>query len=178
MEVPVELVPLNCIRCGTSIPAEIEEVAWVCDQCEQGQQLGRDGLVPLEIHYSQGITPPQKGRPFWVSAGRVTIQRDTYGRAKSEKEAQQFWGQPRQFFIPAFPVPLDEIYRLGIRWLQQPPNMQPGPVTDFEPVIVAAEDVPVWAEFLVVALEAERKDKVKTVDFQLEMVEPQLWVLP
>jgi hypothetical protein len=108
----------------------------------------------------------------------VTLQRDTYGRAQSEQEAQQFWGQPRHFFIPAFPMPLDEIYRLGIRWLQQPPGIQSGPVTDFEPVIVAAEDVPVWAEFLVVALEAERKDQVKTVNFQLEMAEPLLWVLP
>ena len=46
MEIPVELVALNCIRCGTPIPAEIEEVAWVCQQCEKGQQLGEAGLLP------------------------------------------------------------------------------------------------------------------------------------
>jgi len=178
MEVPVELVPLNCIRCGTSIPAEVDEVAWVCHQCEQGQQLSANGLIPLEIHYSQEITPPKKGRPFWISEGHVTLKRDAYGRGNSDQDARQFWGQPRQFIIPAFPFPLDEFSRVGLQWLQQPPVMRPGSVVEFEPVTVAAEDVPVWAEFLVVALEAERKDKVKSVDFQLEMGEPQMWVLP
>ena len=178
MEVPVELVPLNCIRCGSAISAEIDEVAWVCNQCDQGQQLGSDGLIPLAIHYSQGITPPKKGRPFWVSEGLVTLQRDTYGRGKSDSDSRQFWGQPREFIIPAFPYPLDEFSRVELQWLQSPPALQPGPVVEFESVTVAAEDVPVWAEFLVVALEAERKDKVKTINFQLEMNEPQLWVLP
>lgn len=178
MEIPVELVPLNCIRCGTSIPAEIDEVAWACKQCEQGQQLGDQGLLPLEIQYSQGIAPNQKGKPFWICEGSVTIQRDTYGRAKSEKDAQQFWAQPHKFIIPAFPYPLEKFASEGVHWLENPPEMQPGPVARFEPVTVAVEDVPVWVEFLVVALEAERKDKVKKIAFNVELDKPQLWVLP
>lgn len=178
MEIPVELVPLICIRCGTPIPTEIDEVAWACKQCEQGQQLGDQGLIPLEIRYSNGIAPDQTGKPFWICEGRVTIQRDTYGRAKSEKEAQQFWGQPHTFIIPAFPYPLEKFASEGVHWLENPPEMQPGPVSHFEPVTVPVEDVPVWAEFLVVALEAERKDKVKKIAFNLDLDEPQLWVLP
>ena len=179
METPVELVPLNCIRCGTSIPAEVDEVAWVCDQCDQGQQLGEDGLIPLEIHYAQGIKPSQKGHPFWVVEGRVTIDRKTYGTfGKKTKDALRFWEQPRQFIIPAFPYLVDEFSRNGVQWLHNPPTMQPGPVARFEPVTVAAEDVSAWAEFLVMALEAERKDKVKTLKFTLKLSDPQLWVLP
>ena len=178
MEVPVELVALNCIRCGTPIPAEIEEVAWACAQCDQGQQLGEDGLLPLEIHYAQEIAPNQKGNPFWVCEGRVTIQRDTYGRAKSEDEAQQFWSQPRKFIIPAFPYPVDEFANEGIVLLQKPKDFNSGPVTRFEAVTVPVEDVRVWAEVLVMALEADRKDKVKTIQFNLELAEPQLWILP
>ena len=178
MEVPVELIALNCIRCGTPIPAEIDEVAWACEQCDQGQQLGESGLLPLEIHYAQGIAPNQKGKPFWVCEGRVTLQRDTYGQAKSETEAQQFWSQPRKFVIPAFLYPVDEFSNDGVRWLQNPPMLQPGPVAQFEPATVAVEDVRTWAEFLVMALEAARKDKVKTIEFKLALLEPQLWILP
>ena len=179
MEVPVELVPLNCIRCGATLPAEIEEVAWVCDQCEQGQQLGEDGLIPLEIHYAQGIKPPKKGRPFWVAEGRVTLDRDAYGAfGKKTKDAKNFWEQPRKFIIPAFPYELEAFSRQGVQWLQQPPPLQPGPLVEFEPVTVAAGDVKAWAEFLVVALEAGRKDKVKTVHFKLKLEPPKLWILP
>jgi hypothetical protein len=179
METPVELVPLNCIRCGTSIPADVNEVAWACKQCDQGQQLGEQGLIPLQIHYSQGIKSSQKGRPFWVCEGRVSIDRNTYGTfGKKTKDALQFWEQPRPFIIPAFPYPLDEFSRKGVQWLQKPPVLQPGPVADFDPVVVAADDVSAWAEFLVIALEAERKDKVKKIAFRLDLGEPLLWVLP
>ena len=61
MEIPVELMPLNCIRCGTSIPAEVDEVAWVCQQCEKGQQLGDDGLIPLRVTlFSAHKTTPKR----------------------------------------------------------------------------------------------------------------------
>jgi hypothetical protein len=178
METPVELIPLNCLRCGTPIPAEIDEFAWACAQCEQGQQLGDQGLIPLEIHYSQTIADNLTGNPFWVCEGRVTIRRDTYGRAKSEKDAQKFWSQPRKFIIPAFSYPVDQFAKNGIRWLQKTPTMNAGPVVRFAPVTVAVDDVTVWAEFLVVALEAERKDKVKKLDFELALGNPALWILP
>jgi hypothetical protein len=179
MEIPVELVPLNCIRCGTAIPAEIDEVAWVCHQCEQAQQLGDQGLLPLKIHFAQGIPPSRKGRPFWVSEGRVNITRDTYGSlGKNAKDALQFWEKVRQFIIPAFPYPLDDFASKGVQWLRTPPALKPGPAVDFESVTIAADDVPGWAEFLVMALEAERKDKVKKIVFNLKLEEPQLWILP
>lgn len=179
METPVELVPLNCIRCGTPIPAEVDEVAWVCHQCEKGQQLSDDGLIPLRVNYSLSVKPNQKGRPFWVCEGRVTLDRNTYGSiGKKTNDALRFWEEPRQFIIPAFPYPLGKFSSMGVKWLQNPPAMEPGLIVDFEPVTVAAEDVSAWAEFLVIALEAERKDKVKKIEFNLNLGEPQLWVLP
>ena len=104
------------------------------------------------------------------------IPTDPFG--KKTKDALRFWEQPRRFIIPAFPYPVDEFARKGVQWLQNPPVLQPGPVVDFDPVVVAAEDVSAWAEFLVMALEAERKDKVKKVAFRLELEEPLLWILP
>ncbi|MFC1996260.1 hypothetical protein ACFLXI_01470 [Chloroflexota bacterium] len=179
METPVELVPLNCIRCGTSIPAEVDEVAWVCRQCERGQQLGDDGLIPLRVNYSVRIKPSQKGRPFWVCEGRVTLDRNTYGTfGKKTGEALSFWELPRQFIIPAFTYTLGEFSRVGVKWLKTPPAMEPGLIVDFEPVTVASGDVSAWAEFLVMAIEAERKDKIKKIEFKLTLAEPQLWILP
>ena len=179
MSVPVELIPLKCIRCDTPIPAGFDEFAWVCSQCGQGQQIGLDGLDKLEIHFAQGIHPPKKGRPFWVCEGRVTLDRDTYsGTARDAQASEFFWSKPRQFFVPAFSYPLEEIIRLGLQWLQNPPTLSSGSQVDFEPVTVAAGDIQAWVEFLVMAVEAERKDKVKFILFEIQLDEPQLWVLP
>ena len=180
MSAPVELVPLNCLRCGYALPAALDEVAWVCAQCGQGQHLHPlEGLKPLDVQYAAGIVPPQKGRPFWVSSGQVSLQRETYsGFNKKTGQAENFWSQPRHFYIPAFRFPLDEFTRLGIQWLETQPALNAGQPAPFEPVSVLAQDVTVWAEFLVMALEAERKDKVKRVDFSLKLAEPQLWILP
>jgi hypothetical protein len=174
----VDLVPLNCIRCGYPIPAEIDEVAWACEQCGQGQQLNEDGLIPLQVLYSENLKPSQKGRPFWVCEGRVTINRDTYDKfGKKNQDALDFWAAPRQFYVPACTYPWDEFSGLGVKWLYNPPILVPGPAVAFQAVTVAAEDIAAWAEFLVVALEAKRKDKVKKIEFKLTMGEPQLWIL-
>ena len=179
METPVELVPLNCIRCGIPIPAENDEVAWVCRQCERGQQLGDDGLIPLHVNYSLNVAPDKKGRPFWVFDGQVTLDRSTYGSSsKQDQQALHFWKQPRTFIVPAFSYTLGEFSSVGIKWLQTPPAMAPGLIVDFEPITVAADDVSAWAEFLVIALEAERSDQVKKIEFDLKLGEPKLWILP
>jgi len=178
METPVELVALNCIRCGTPIPAEIDEVAWVCRQCEKGQQLGDDGLIPLQVNYSLNFKPNKKGQPFWVCDGRVTLNRSTFGSSnKQDQEALRFWEQPRTFIVPAFSYTY-EFSPVGIKWLKNPPTMEPGLIVDFEPITVGADDVSAWAEFLVIALEAERSDKVKKIEFDLKLGEPKMWILP
>jgi hypothetical protein len=180
MDQPVELIPLVCPQCTTPIPAEVDEVAWVCAQCGQGLSLDDEkGLMPLEVHYAAGIAANMRGKPFWVAEGRVNMQRDTYGSSgKDTKAALQFWSQPRQFFIPAFSAPLETLLGLGMQLLNRPPNLQPGPTVGFEPVILYLEDVKAAAEFIVVAVEAGRKDKVKQVEFNLQLSEPVLWILP
>jgi hypothetical protein len=180
MDRTVELVPLLCVKCSTPVPAEPDEVAWVCAQCGQGLLLDEDkGLVPLEVHYSAGIAPNALGKPFWVAEGRVNLYRKAYD--SSDKEAEQssrFWSQPRQFFVPAFSSPLGSLLVVAVDYLIQPPDLKPGDVARFEPVTLHQEDVRSAAEFIVVAVEAQRKDKVKQVDFNLQLSLPVLWVLP
>jgi ribosomal protein S27AE len=178
---PIELVPLLCPRCSTAVPAEVEEVAWVCGQCGQGILLyeGRD-LVPLEVNFSAEIAPNTRGKPFWVADGQVTLQRETYGSgSKQTDEAESFWSQPRRFLIPAYSCTLEEMLTVGTKLLLQPPAMRPGAAVSFEPVTLPFDNVVSAAEFIVMAIEAGRKDKLKRVDFQLRFsTSPILWVLP
>jgi hypothetical protein len=56
--------------------------------------------------------------------------------------------------------------------------LQPGTAARFEPVTLALEDVKPLAEFIIMALEAGRKDKLRDIQFSLEMSPPVLWILP
>ena len=179
MITPIELVPLKCIQCDTPIPAHQDEVAWVCEACGEGQQLTELGLIPLEIHYARGIQPSMVGIPFWVCDGQVALDREAYsGFRTKNKDAQQFWSKSRRFIIPAFEFPLDELTRIGPGWIQQPPDLQEGEPAQFKPVTVTPEDVSALAEFIVLALEAERSDKIKSLRMSLKLDDLELWILP
>lgn len=178
MTAPVQLIPLRCLRCETPVPAQPEEVAWQCSQCGQGLLLDESkGLVPLEIHFAAGIPPNGVGKPFWVAEGQVTVQRDTYSGNKST-DAQRFWGEGRRFMIPAFAGTLENLLSFSMQYLQQPPDLQPGPAGRFEPVTLSPNDLTAAAEYLVMAVEAGRKDNLKVVSVGVRLSPPALWVLP
>jgi hypothetical protein len=174
----VELIQLVCIRCKTPLPAEPNEAAWVCAQCGQGMRLDEDkGLVEQFVNFAAGIPNGARGKPFWVADGSVALQRDTYSGNQS-REAELFWSQPKRFYVPAYALPLDTLLATGTDYLLKPPVVQPGSPTSFEPVILPVEDVRSTVEFIIMAVEAGRKDMLKNVQFSLQLSDPVLWVLP
>ena len=178
MAQPVELVPLVCIKCGVPIVTGPEEVAWVCKSCGQGMTIDDSlGLCALPVSYVVGLSTTSAGKPFWVVEGQVTLERETYS-GNQQKAAQQFWSQPHQFFIPAYACSLDQLLATGISLIHKPPSLEAGPQASFEPVILPTQDVQAVAEFIVMAIEAERKDMLKSVHFALKLSQPKLWILP
>ncbi|HEX7972778.1 MAG TPA: hypothetical protein VF498_00075 [Anaerolineales bacterium] len=174
---PIELIPLVCLKCSLPIPAEPDEVAWVCTQCGQGMLLDEDkGLIPLEVCFSAAIPQNTVGKPYWFAQGRVSLQRQTY-QGNQDADAQKFWSQPHNFFVPAYTSSLENLLAEGMRLLHQPPALNPGSPVRFAPVTLHVEDVQATADFIVIAIEAERQDKLKEVDFNLELSPPVLWIL-
>jgi hypothetical protein len=178
----VELIPLVCFKCDTLVPAQPDEVAWVCARCSQGLLLDEAaprGLTALDVQYGSGIDPARKGKPFWVVDGSVQLQRSTFSSiADKAGEARQLWSQPRRFFIPAFEIPLQTLAELGPRMLLNPPVLQAAPAVLFEPVTLSPADLPALAEFIVLAIEANRSDMLKQVQIKVSLSKPVLWVLP
>jgi hypothetical protein len=175
---PVELIQLVCLRCKTPLPAEPVEAAWVCAQCGQGMRLDEEkGLVELAVNFAAGIPNGTKGKPFWVADGSVALRRDTYSGNQS-REAASFWSQPRRFYVPAYALPLETLLTAGTAYLLNPPLIQPGQPAPFEPVVLPIEDVRATVEFIVMAVEAGRKDMLKNLQFSLQLSDPVLWVLP
>jgi hypothetical protein len=174
----VELVPLQCVRCSTPVRATPDEVAWVCANCGQGLLLdGESGLRALEVKYA--AVAQQAGliwRPFWVTEGRVTFQaRETYGHDRGPDE---IWGAPQMFVLPAFECSLEEAGAWGVAFLRQPPRLVEGPAGLLEGVTVDPQAARALAEFVVLTVEAERRDQLRKVAFDLDLVPPVLWAMP
>lgn len=180
MDQRIELVPLVCPQCSTPVPAEVDEVAWVCAQCGQGIYLNPEtGPQRLQVYYSASIPPGARGRPYWVADGRVTMQREAYrSDTRSVQDAEAFWSQTRRFFIPAYSAPLENLLTQAANLLLQPPAVKAGPPAPFEAVTLSLDDVPAAAEFIVIAIEAGRKDKLKLIEPDVKLSPPALWILP
>lgn len=177
-QVPVRLIPLVCVKCRAPLPAAPDEVAWVCEQCGQGQILDDEkGLLPMSVYFSKNVPQGKNGRPFWVARGQVSLTtRATYS-GNEERAAREFWSAPRLFYVPAWDASLDETMQMGVYLLQNPQRMEVGSPVRFLPVVTPPGDLRAMAELFVVSVEADRKDKLKTVDFNLSLEPAQLWVL-
>ena len=178
MSQPVELIPLLCTRCQAPVPANPDEVAWVCEQCGQGLLLSEEkGAVPLVINFDKRIKQGAKGNPFWVADGQVSMQRLIYGGNDQGRRAQEYWSQPHRFFIPAFELPLDKMVDWGMHFLQNPPDLQAGPPAAFLPVTLLPADARQMAEFIVMGVEAARPDKIREIKLSVNLNPPELWVI-
>jgi hypothetical protein len=182
MDAPIDLVPLNCTRCATPLAAEPNEFVWACGQCGQGLALHDEkGLLPLELNYHADLKPQVHGWPFWVGLAQVSVRRDSTGFRRSHGEANEFWAQPRQFFIPAYDAEIDILIQVAGQLLRNPRPLTPAPADTrhpFAPITLPHSDVRSLAEYLVVAIEAERKDKIESVQYSLDMKQVDLWILP
>jgi hypothetical protein len=137
------------------------------------------GLEALDIHYSADIPENSTGKPYWVADGQVTMERKTYSsKGKHREAAEQFWDKSQRFFVPAFQAPLESLLEAAKAMLLNPPRLSSGPGTPFEAITLNRDDLSAAAEFIVIAIEAERKDKIKRIDFELKLSKPVLWILP
>lgn len=176
------LIPMLCTRCQAALAARPDEVFWVCQTCGQGLLLSDEqGLVPQVVHYGAGIAQNTPGKPIWVFWGQAQLQRQTFNNLFGDKteEMVQFWQQPRWFFIPAYDLPLDQLVEVGVRLLRQPIALQEAASpAAFLPVTIHPDDLRPLVEYLILAVEAERKDQLKTLTFSLKTSPPELWIMP
>jgi hypothetical protein len=108
----------------------------------------------------------------------VELSRETFDRSREMEVAQRYWGKRRRFFVPAYTCPMDKLLNLGMYYLANPPQLEAGETVSFEPVTLSLKDVQTLAEFIVLAVEAKRKDQLKRVEINLRLDQPSLWILP
>lgn len=180
MTSPIQLLQLKCIHCQTPLSANEEEVAWLCAQCGKGTQLTSSDLAPVKLVWvaSRPNVTTARWHPFWVFVGKVNFtRRETYDGGE---EPNPLWNSPARFYIPAFTTNIDLVESLGAALTKSQSNFKPATaVSPFNDCTLLPEDAWTAAEFVVLTIEAERKDMLRHVEFIIaERTTPELWLLP
>lgn len=171
------LVALQCLRCSTPVPAEPDEVAWVCQNCGQGLLLDEvDGLKPITVRAAAAEGQGQVWKPFWVVPGKVRFsRRESYGR---DAAPEPRWSQPVRFVVPAYTSGVEQAVALGVAFLKRPPALDEGEAQPLTGATVLPDQIAPLARFVVLSIEADRDDKLEAIEFTVELDAPELWCLP
>jgi hypothetical protein len=134
-------------------------------------------LQSVDVHFAKPREADNlRWLPFWVMPVRVQIaERQSYGR---DQAPEARWDSPQRFVLPAFDTTPEEAAKWGARFLREAVQLEAGPVGTLSGVTVTPEEAQALAEFVVLTLEAERRDKIKSLRAVLDFGEVELWCLP
>jgi hypothetical protein len=186
------LVPLRCPSCQQLLPVDNDDVLIDCAQCCTAVLVDDEGVRTIEVRFA--VSSPAAGQavgwlPYWVFHGHVHIrERETQGGggwgilgATPDAESRQLWGNQRQLYVPAWNLPLREAQAIGSKLIEAQPaySFIPRPENArIQTATISADDAAKMLEFIVLAIEARRKDWLKRLVFELELEPAQLWALP
>jgi hypothetical protein len=181
----MKLLPLRCPQCSQKLEPQSNEVVVVaCGQCYTAVTLHQSGVQPIEIHYAApSIERVDSWLPFWLFHGRVHLhRRESQGGSKgADKDAAELWQRVQRLYTPAWNIPAPRARALGSQLVQAQPIFQaiPRPAdARLTEATITPEDGLKLLDFVVLTIEAERKDWLRDLQFKIEAGPPALWAIP
>jgi len=181
----MKLLALRCPVCAQPLlPDEDETIVMSCGGCYTAVSIDDHGINPTDIQFAAATAGEiTDWLPFWIFQARVHLtERDTQGGKRSDREeAAHFWASSRKLYVPAWEMPLTQAREMGSVLVNKQPQFQPinpPPQTRIKAASVTAEDALKLLEFVVLSLEAQRSDWLKSIQFHIEAGQPTLWAVP
>ena len=168
----MKLIMLRCPNCGQELTPGDEDLIVLCAPCGAAIEFTEEGLRPIEIRYAATNATAAEWRPWWVFNGQVHLVRRETQSGNQRDEALRFWSQVTRFFVPAWELSLQAVREAGLALLQKQPQLQAAPRPTgarCAAVVVSAADARQLLDYLVVTVEAGRKDWLKDLQFTVEV---------
>ena len=181
----MKLLSLRCPQCGQGLaPKHNEVVVAGCPHCHTAVHISQNGLREIEVLYAAPASDQVAAwLPFWVFDGRVRLlRRESQGNSRgADKEATAMWGRSRYLYIPSWDISAGQARQIGSQLIQQQPAFQtierPQAALIAE-AILTQEDALKLLDFIILTIEARRKDDLSQIDYQIEAGQPALWAIP
>ena len=182
----MKLILLRCPNCGEGLKPEQDDIIFACDNCHTPVTISQDGARKTKVQFAipgnARNEPQTKWLPFWVFEGQVEIiKRVTQGGRSRDLEAEKLWRGINRFYVPAWDMQPHIAQNIGTELIHKPPDAElisRPPGAHMVAANVNSDDARKLLEFIVLAIEARRKDWLRDLDFRLNIAEVELWALP
>lgn len=169
------LEAVKCKNCGSGLVVEVNDNIVYCSSCGSGFEIAGGELTPIEINFAAPAIPSEGEmiyKPFWLLKIKVDILERN---AKGEFLKNLFGGSGETtsgdvtFYIPAFYCHLDMMKNLATQFTLRHPVASPQKYNvKLVGFAYGKEDAKKLSEFILISLEAEKGDTMKSFKYELK----------
>lgn len=180
-----KLKALTCAKCGSGLVVEVNDNITYCTSCGSGFEINEGKLQPIEINFAAAAIRGDGEvvyKPFWFIKAHVDIQER---KASGNFFKNLFGGSGENaagdlaFYIPAFYCPLESMKNLATQFTVKNPVASPQKYnTKLVGFAYGKEDAKKLAEFILISLEAEKSDTMKTFKYNITFNEMEILGIP
>ena len=181
----MQLVALKCPTCGQNLkPQRNEAVVVSCGECKTAVSLHQSGIKAIDAKYAApSSNNVEAWLPLWVYTGRVNIKRrESQGGSKgADKDAAKLWESAQRLFVPAWQEPVVQAREIGSQFVVRQLVFETIDPTDnmmMQEATITPEDGLKLLDFIVLSLEADRKDWLEDLKFEIQTTGHELWAIP
>jgi len=178
-------VQLSCKSCGSLLESDERDVVFLCPSCGQGYSLARGELEEVEILFaSSRLGAPGKRveyLPFWVMEGEVHVQsREALGGFFRSLRDERSGRISATFYVPCFEAPLSTLKALGETLTREAPDFESstGRGRTMRGCVHSEDFAKGFADFIFLSLEAEKSDKMRSIDYRIEFGKSKIVAIP
>lgn len=180
-----KLVAIKCKSCDSGLVVSLNDNITYCQSCGSGWEIIDGELHPIEINFAAAAIRGDGEmvyKPFWLVTANINIhERQSSGGFFSNL----FGGSKDQssgtikFYVPAFFCELEKMKNLALAFTTSNPVASPQkfntPLVGFN---YGKEDAKKLSEFLLITIEAEKSDTIKTFNYDIKFEKLEILGIP
>ncbi len=180
-----KLVAIKCKSCDSGLVVEVNDNITYCQSCGSGWEIIEGELHPIEINFASAAIRGDGEiiyKPFWLVTTNINIlERNSSGGFLSNL----FGGSKEQssgtikFYIPAFACDLEKMKNMALAFTSSNPAPSPQKYNaKLMGFTYGKEDAKKLAEFLLISIEAEKSDTIKTFRYDMKFEKLEILGVP
>ena len=185
MSLEYKLRALTCGKCGSGLVVEVNDNITYCTSCGSGFEIEDGDLKPIEINFAAAAIRGDGEmvyKPFWFIKAHIEVHER---KAAGNFLKNMFGGSNENasgelaFYIPAFYCSLDSMKNLATQFTVRNPVASPQKYnTKLVGFAYGKEDAKKLAEFILISLEAEKSDTMKSFKYTITFNDMEILGIP
>ncbi|MEP7146196.1 MAG: hypothetical protein ABI792_04215 [bacterium] len=179
------LEAVKCRKCGSGLVVEMNDNIVYCSSCGTGFEIIEGEFHPIEINFAAAALRAEGEmiyKPFWLLKTIIDIQE----RKASGNFLKNLFGGSSEdvsgeisFYIPAFYCPIETMKNLSTQFTMRNPVASPQKYnTKLVGFDYGKEDAKKLAEFILISLEAEKNDVMKSFKYEMKFDSMEILGIP